>query len=126
LHRPALSRAHLYRPDTNLEAWLFTILRHIFISQSRVARHRRRYASEYLALSLDAVPPNQFHRVALKESLQVMKSLPTHQLQAVALLGFSDLTYEEAARHTGLKIGTMKSRASRGRRLLRVLLSDDA
>jgi RNA polymerase sigma-70 factor (ECF subfamily) len=117
----ALSRANLYRPDTNLRAWLFTILRNIFISQSRKATHRRNYASECLATGSAIAPPNQFHMVALKESLKLMQNLPTQEQQAVALLGIFDMTYVEAARHAGANIGTMKSRTSRGRAHLRLL-----
>jgi|HubBroStandDraft_1064217.scaffolds.fasta_scaffold00095_42 RNA polymerase sigma-70 factor (ECF subfamily) len=117
----ALSRAHLYRADTNLRAWLFTILRNIFITQNRKAIRRRSYAAECMAAGAEVTPPSQFHIVALKESLQLMKALPAREQQAVALLGIFDMTYEEAARHSGIKVGTMKSRTSRGRANLRLL-----
>jgi RNA polymerase sigma-70 factor (ECF subfamily) len=117
----ALSRAHLYRPDTNLRAWLFTILRNIFITQNRKANHRRSYASECMAMGSDVTPPNQFHTVALKESLQLMEALPARERQAIVLLGVFDMTYVEAARHSGIKVGTMKSRTSRGRAHLKLL-----
>jgi len=117
----ALSRAHLYRQDSNLRAWLFTILRNIFITQSRKATHRRNYAAECLAMSSGITQPNQLHTVELRERLHLMRALPARERQAVALLGIFDMTYEEAARHTGAKIGTMKSRTSRGRANLRLL-----
>ena len=122
----ALGRAHLYRPDTNLRAWLFTILRNIFVSQIRAANHRRRYASDYLATESDVALPNQFHSVVLEECLKFMAELPVPQRQAVVLLGFSDMSYEEAAQHSGIKVGTMKSRASRGRMHLRLLSAASA
>ena len=117
----ALSRSHLYRPDTNLRAWLFTIMRNIFITQSRKAAHRRNYANECMAMSSDATAPNQFHAVALKESLELVETLPTRERQAILMLGVFEMTYIEAAQHSGIKVGTMKSRASRGRAHLRVL-----
>jgi RNA polymerase sigma-70 factor (ECF subfamily) len=122
----ALSRAHLYRPDTNLRAWLFTILRNIFITQSRKANRRRSYVAECIATNSDATPPNQFHIVALKESLQLMKALPAREQQAVVLLGIFEMTYDEAARYSGIKVGTMKSRTSRGRANLRILTASGA
>jgi len=117
----ALSRSHLYRADTNLRAWLFTIMRNIFITQSRKAAHRRNYANECMAMSSDATAPNQFHAVALQESLQLVETLPTRERQAILLLGVFEMTYIEAAQHSGIKVGTMKSRASRGRAHLRLL-----
>jgi RNA polymerase sigma-70 factor (ECF subfamily) len=117
----ALSRSHLYRPDTNLRAWLFTIMRNIFITQSRKAAHRRNYANECMAMSSDTTAPNQFHAVALKESLKLVEALPSRERQAILLLGVFEMTYIEAAQHSGIKVGTMKSRASRGRAHLRLL-----
>jgi RNA polymerase sigma-70 factor (ECF subfamily) len=117
----ALSRPHLYRPDTNLRGWLFTMLRNIAISQSRKAKIRRSYAAERMAIGSAATPPNQYHRVALTESLRLLKTLRAPERQAVALLGICDLTYQEAAEQSGLNVGTMKSRLSRGRARLRIL-----
>jgi RNA polymerase sigma-70 factor (ECF subfamily) len=117
----ALSRPHLYRPDTNLRGWLFTMLRNIAISQSRKAKIRQAYATERLAMGSVASPPSQIHSVALTESLELMKRLRGPERQAVALLGIFDMTYKEAADHSGLNVGTMKSRLSRGRARLRTL-----
>jgi RNA polymerase sigma-70 factor (ECF subfamily) len=117
----ALSRPHLYRPDTNLRGWLFTMLRNIAISQGRRARTQRNYAVERMAMGSVETAPNQFHRVALTESLELMKTLRAPEREAVALLGIFDLTYQEAARQSGLKVGTVKSRLSRGRARLRTL-----
>ena len=117
----ALSKAHLYRPDTNLRAWLFTILRNIFIMQARKAKNQRDYVSDCLARGPVVSHPNQFHAVALKESLQLMQNLPAQEREAVALLGIYEMTCGEAARHAGANIGTIKSRTSRGRAHLRLL-----
>jgi RNA polymerase sigma-70 factor, ECF subfamily len=117
----ALSRSHLYRPDTNLRAWLFTILHNIFITESRKAQHRQSYLAECTAMGSDVTKPSQFHTVALKEGLQLVKALPVRERQALLLLSAFDMTYVEAARHSGIKVGTMKSRASRGRAHLRLL-----
>ena len=49
---------------------------------------------------------------------------PAGEKQAVALLGVFDLSYEEAAKASGLPVGTMKSRLSRGRQRLRTLMEE--
>jgi len=117
----ALSRPHLYQPDTNLRAWLFTILRNIALTQKRKMKHGQSYATERMAMGTNATAPNQIHRVALKESLRLMSTLSRGERQAVTLLGIFELTYAEAARHSGMAIGTMKSRLSRGQARLRAL-----
>lgn len=118
----ALSRSNLYQPDTNLRAWLFTIMRNIAITQTRKEKLRRTYASERLAMDRRSEAPSQGDVVVLKDSLRMMKRLSSGEQQAVRLLGLYDLSYEEAAGMSGLPVGTMKSRLSRGRQRLRALL----
>jgi len=117
-----LSRAELYQPETNLRAWLFTIMRNIAITQTRKEKLRRSYASERMAMDRRAEAPSQADVVVLKDSLRMMQELSSGEQQAVTLLGLYDLSYEEAANLSGLPVGTMKSRLSRGRQRLRALL----
>lgn len=118
----ALSRANLYQPDTNLRAWLFTIMRNIAITQTRKEKLRRAYASERIAMDRRAEAPAQSNVVALKESLTLIDALSAGEREAVLLLGVQDMSYEEAAAISGLPIGTMKSRLSRGRQRLRGMI----
>jgi RNA polymerase sigma-70 factor, ECF subfamily len=118
----ALSRSALYQPDTNLRAWLFTIMRNIAITQTRKEKLRRSYARERMAMARRAEPPSQTDVVVLKDSLRILGELSDGEQQAVTLLGLYDLSYEEAAGLSGLPVGTMKSRLSRGRQRLRSLL----
>ena len=118
----ALSRASLYQPDTNLRAWLFTIMRNIAITQTRKDKLRRTYASERMAMDRGSEAPSQTDVVVLKDSLRILGQLSAGEQQAVTLLGLYDLSYEEAASLSGLPVGTMKSRLSRGRQRLRSLL----
>jgi RNA polymerase sigma-70 factor (ECF subfamily) len=117
----ALARPHLYRPDTNLRAWLFTILHNIAITQARKAKLRHAYAEERVAAGPTATPPSQINHVALKESFRLMRALSAAERQAILLLGVHELSYAEAARHARIEIGTVKSRLSRGRAHLRNL-----
>lgn len=117
----ALSRPHLYRPDTNLRGWLFTMLRNLAITQTRKAKIRRAYAIDRIAMASTASAPSQLHSVALSEGLRLMKTLGASDRQAVALRGIFDMTYQEAALHSGLNLGTVRSRVSRGRARLRAM-----
>jgi RNA polymerase sigma-70 factor (ECF subfamily) len=121
----ALSRSSLYRPDTNLRAWLFTIMRNIAITQARRQYIRRTYAAERQAIAHRAEAPSQTHTIALKESMRMLKELSPGERQAIALLVVNELSYEEAATVSGLPPGTMKSRLSRGREHLRLLIDPD-
>ena len=122
----ALSRADLFQPDTNLRAWLFTIMRNIAITQARKNKLRRTDAADRLARAARSRPASQLDSVALSESLTLIGQLTPGEQEAVTLLGVQDLSYEEAARVAGLPVGTMKSRLSRGRQRLRALSDPSA
>jgi RNA polymerase sigma-70 factor (ECF subfamily) len=117
----ALTKFDLYQRDTNLRAWLFTILRNTAFSQARRARVSQAHAARILSTASMATQPTQLDHIALKESLELVKALPARERQAVVLLSVCDLRYGEAARRAGVKEGTMKSRLSRGRAHLRQL-----
>jgi RNA polymerase sigma-70 factor (ECF subfamily) len=115
----ALSRPHLYQPGTNLRAWLFTMMRNIAITRVRRNKLHRDHVGELMATNTSATLPNQFHHVALKESLQMIAELPPNERQAVVLRGILDMSYEDLAERAGVPVGTVKSRLSRGRAHLR-------
>jgi RNA polymerase sigma-70 factor (ECF subfamily) len=116
-----LSRAALYQPDTNLRAWLITIMRNISITQIRKTMLRTTYAAELEATTRHVEAASQTDTIALKESLQLLEALSSGERQAIDLLALQDLSYEEAASLSGLPTGTLKSRLSRGRQRLRDL-----
>src|SRR3984885_3825305 len=118
----ALSKASLYQPDTNLRAWLFTIMRNIAITQVRKDNLRRIYAVERQAMTRAYEAPSQTDTVALKDTLRLMGVLSSGEQQAVTLLAIEELSYIDAASVAGLPVGTMKSRLSRGRQRLRTLM----
>jgi RNA polymerase sigma-70 factor (ECF subfamily) len=115
----ALLKADLYRPGTNYRAWLFTIMHNLFSTQGR----RRRAAAQHLAeLTHSAertTAPPQHAVVVLNRTLSGLDKLSSEERQAVVLLCVQQLSYRDVARSTGVPIGTIKSRVSRGRERLR-------
>ena len=55
---------------------------------------------------------------------EALASLPKAQRDALLLLAWADLSYEQIAVATGVPLGTVQSRISRGRRRLREQLAD--
>lgn len=106
-----------YTPGTNMEAWLFRILRNQHISGLRQAKRR-----PMLAMSLEvetvAGADDPSARVDLDDLRRAMKGLPVEQRDAVALIGIGGWSYEKAAAHARCPLGTMKSRVFRARRTL--------
>lgn len=108
-------------PGTNMTAWLITILRNTFFTQYR----KNRIAKQYLA----SLPPTsskahaeQHGSVELQELRKALMALPTEQREALILVGASGYSYDQAAAICGCVPGTLKSRVSRARARLAVLL----
>ena len=117
----ALSRLHLWRPGSNLRAWLFTILRNLHINGIRRRQAVVDIDGEGQA-AIGAAHGGQFVRLELRDLKRALGLLPTEQREVVLLIGLEGISYGEAADILGISIGTVKSRLSRGRRALRQLM----
>jgi RNA polymerase sigma factor (sigma-70 family) len=117
----ALSRWRLRRPDGDLRAWLFTILRNLYINSYNTRRRRG------TPLPLDVVQPPtsapaQERGLDLHDVLTALDHLPEEQKSLLLLIGVEDLSYDDAARVLGVPVGTIMSRLSRGRQRLRAVM----
>jgi RNA polymerase sigma-70 factor (ECF subfamily) len=112
--------------EGNLKAWLFRILRNAFIDG-----YRRRRQGPFEATREEVEPPSEApgdslspgRRVAPRDIEAAMMALPEEGRTAI-LLDLEGLTENESAAVLGCAVGTVKSRLSRARALLRRLLSD--
>ncbi len=110
-----------FEAGTNLRAWLFTILRNTFYSARRKTK-REVSDADGLHAARQATRPEHDGRLALNDFRVAFEQLPDEQREALILVGASGFSYEEAAAMTGVAVGTVKSRANRGRRRLAELL----
>jgi RNA polymerase sigma-70 factor (ECF subfamily) len=103
-----------YEPNTNLKAWLFTILRNQHLSGARRSWRTRPLDPEIAENTLVANddPPAREELVDLRNAIQ---HLNFEQRQALVLIGAAGLSYTEAAAICGCAVGTIKSRVSRAR-----------
>jgi len=120
----AWSRFELFEAGTNLQAWLFTILRNKFYSALRKERYEVDDPHGVYSGNL-AEKPAHDGRLQLSDFHDAFKTLPVAQREALVLVGASGFSYEEAAHMCSVSIGTMKSRANRGRKRLVALLQID-
>jgi len=121
----ALERWEQYRLGTNIRAWLFTILYHLFVS-----RKRRIDAREVLApddsdggAPFEPVgetdPEGKFYDSFIDEQVvAAIEALPDEYRSAVMLSDVQGMRYAEIASVLGVPEGTVKSRLFRGRRIL--------
>ena len=114
-----------YRPETNLGAWLFTIMRNTFVSDWRKRRREVQDVDGEHARKLSQ-EPGQLHALALNELLAAIALLPEAQRRPLVLMGAYGLSLLEAAEACSCAVGTIKSRVSRGRATLAHVLAHDA
>jgi RNA polymerase sigma-70 factor, ECF subfamily len=117
-----------FNPGTNCRAWLFTILRNVFLnrvrSRGREVAEAEPGAFEQVEATITAHaepnPEERFLQTMLHGDLdRALGTLPLSYREAVILADIEGLTYREVAEVLGCPIGTVMSRLSRGRALLR-------
>ncbi|WP_245729536.1 RNA polymerase sigma factor [Salinihabitans flavidus] len=113
-----------FEAGTNMQAWLFTILRNTFYSSRRKSKREVADPDDHFAGTL-AEKPAHDGRLQMNEFMVAFNTLPATQREALALVGASGYSYEEAAEMCGVAVGTIKSRTNRGRARLVELLSPD-
>ena len=116
-----LTYINQFQPGTNLQAWLFTILRNQFHTFYRKRRREVEDPDGGTAAHL-AVPHEQDGHVDLEDVKAALAQLPIDQREALLLVGPQGFSYEEAAAICGARIGTIKSRVNRARTRLAELL----
>src|SRR5271163_5080374 len=118
----AIAKQHLWQEGTDLRAWLFTIL------HNQNANDVRRSAREGVTIPVEDIGPALIAAADADASLQLrdleraLARLPDEQRLVILLVGLEGMRYEEVATILGIPIGTVRSRLSRGRDMLRVLM----
>lgn len=110
-----------FDPSTNLDAWLFTILRNTFYSSLRKTRREVSDSDGAHAATL-SVKPAHDSRLALRDFRRAFEQLSPEHREVLILVGASGFSCEDAAGMMGVAVGTVKSRASRARKRLAELL----
>jgi RNA polymerase sigma-70 factor (ECF subfamily) len=116
---------HRFTPGTNCRAWLFRILFHVISHDRRKWLSRFRFSDD-LQMPGENIPyePPVPENLTDEEVLLAFRNLPQRYAEAVMLSDVQEFTYKEIQETLGIPLGTVMSRVSRGRQLLRVQLAD--
>jgi len=128
----ALGACDLLMPDSNLKAWLFVIMRNIWLNQMR----HRRSGPEFVDIQEQEGPQAPWFENGAEDPLKVLlrkverervrdaiARLPQPYREVVVLRDLEGFSYQEIAGIIECPVGTVMSRLARGREKLRLLLA---
>jgi len=123
----ALQSFHRYEKGTNCRAWLVTIMYHVNSKRRRAGNKLRLVndGEERIAETVAFTAPTP-QGLTEEEVLDALRSLPTQFQEVVILADIEDMAYKEIAEALAVPVGTVMSRLSRGRKLLRATLANYA
>lgn len=112
----ALSAKRVPEEEAAYRAWLFRILRNVFLEKGR-NEHRRASIIEVLVdePEPDEMAPVLHDKIIVERVLQCLS--PDHH-EILALIDIAGFSYAEAAVLLGVPVGTIMSRISRARKTL--------
>jgi len=114
----ALGNGPAFASEGHLRAWLYTVLRNLFISRRRRDQSWQRASNELsgLALAAPASPPSP---AFLTPSIErAIARLPEAFARVICLVDLEDYSYADAASTLGVPVGTVMSRLFRARQRL--------
>ena len=121
----ALIKSHLYDPARPLRAWLYAVLRNLYISGLR--RNGRSSVVKTVEDLIDgegSVPPRQEERLAVSSISVALDRLAQQHREVIVLVALEEMSYRDVAEILGVPLGTVMSRLSRAREHLRQTLED--
>ncbi len=122
---------HQYTPGTNCRGWLVTILYNNFRNGYRsAAREQLSQTPEDFERELEGISARSDPVLSNPESLlsdrildhevsAALDALPVDFRTVLVLVDMQELNYQEVSRALDIPIGTVKSRVSRGRQMMR-------
>ena len=121
-----------FEEGTNLRAWMFRILRNTFLTSRTGLQVQNTVLmddeSDGVNLATDNITPESL-LLQLEDSQTVMNAvaeLPIAYREMILLSDIEELSYKEIAQVLAVPIGTVMSRLSRGRKMLRQALLADS
>ena len=115
----AMNKFHLWRPGSDLRAWLFTVMHNVHVNQVRALRDHAMLDEDAEEMAVAAV---QGASLEIRDLERALVLIPAEQREVLLLIALEDMSYAEAANVLGIPIGTVMSRLSRAREKLRGMM----
>ncbi|MEW7974299.1 MAG: sigma-70 family RNA polymerase sigma factor [Candidatus Thiodiazotropha endolucinida] len=121
----ALSRMSQWQSDTNLRAWLFTIMHNLHVSGLRGRRHSSTWESLDQSETADQRQSGQEGMIQMRDLEHALHRLSDEQREILMLVCVEGMRYEEVAQVLNIPTGTVMSRLHRAREALRQILKGE-
>lgn len=115
----AVSNLEKWQRGTNLRAWLFVILRNLYINDLRRSKRWAPVSETSLEYLDGGVSGNQEARHELWQLQKAFDALSVEHREILCLVTIDGFGYEEASRILNVPVGTVRSRLSRARATLK-------
>jgi RNA polymerase sigma-70 factor, ECF subfamily len=110
----AMTNMDKFRPGTNLKAWLFTIMKNIFINNYRKKNKANTIVDStdnlyYINSTVSAIDNRAESSIMMKELVRLIEKLDD-SIRVPFLMHYQGYKYQEIADYLDLPLGTVKSR----------------
>lgn len=116
----AILAADSFAPDTRFDAWMFRILRNLWIDHLRRQKTAGPHdeLDEARGVSVPSGESAAHARMELASVIDALQKLPEEQREVLVLVCVEELSYKDAAEVLSIPIGTVMSRLARARKNL--------
>jgi len=124
----ALSNEDKFQEGTNIRAWLFTIMKNIFINDYRkkIKRNTLIDSTDNLYyINTSSTISNEGERAFMMNDIKNALMKISHELRVPFLMHYKGYKYHEISEQLNLPLGTVKSRIFFARKELKTLLEKD-
>ncbi len=124
----ALSNEDKFQEGTNIRAWLFTIMKNIFINDYRKKIKRNTIidtTDNLFFINTNSTVSNAGERTFVMNDIKDALMKISHELRVPFLMHYKGYKYHEIAEQLNLPLGTVKSRIFFARKELKTLLEKD-
>lgn len=121
-----IKNAKSFKHDSKVQTWAIQIVNNAYLDLIRKERRSKIEFDELSAVENNANFSNEFSEDSVNEITirSALRSIPKDQAAALSLVLMDQFSVEEAATILGVPAGTVKSRISRGKDALRVMLEE--
>lgn len=120
------AKGHQLRDATKVKAWLFTTLHREFLRRQRHSNRFPHHETSQVEHELPVVSSTVVNDLDSITVMQALQRVDEHYRVPLAMFYLEDFSYKEIADALDVPVGTVMSRLSRGKALLRMSLGEAA